>query len=104
MGTILTTNCPSLFRGALLSVTFCFQAVFGFFFLYDFLWHKLQQHDDDENDIQLDEDKRDKVSLQIIGASYIICLLLAEWALMMTYFVGPGYSKEIFTADKLSED
>ena len=36
------------------------------------------------------------LSNSFIGVTYITFVLLALWSLAMTYFVGPGYCREIF--------
>ena len=89
----LITNCKWLFNGALIWVTVLILTTFTLCFFYGFLRHRTE-------DVLFGEFNK-AYGFHFIMVTYMTFLLLAFAALFMTYFVGPGYSKDHFESVKL---
>jgi len=67
--------------------------IFSYVFLLEFLPHKLRSDPY--------EDLHRSFQFSFITVSYSCCVLLAFWALTMTYLVGPGIVSQHFHSEAL---
>ena len=87
------SKSPAVSRGALLSVIILILGGFSYFFLWHFLPFRLQNNAYDQ--------MHGAFQFSFLSAIFSLCIILAFWALAMTYLVGPGFSREIFKSVRL---
>ena len=80
-------------NGALVVVTLLVLGNMSYFFVAQWLFNKA-------NDV-LFTDFNKAYGFHFIAVCYLDCVLLALWALIMTYRVGPGYATDHFKSEKI---
>ncbi len=94
MENILFRETPYLFRGLLLWFTALILVCFSYVFVALFLQER-------QAEFKMGESEEMNTNYKLIVMSYLTCVTLALWALLTTYFVGPGYSKDHFKSVKI---
>jgi len=94
MENFLFSTTPYLFKGLLLWFTSLILVLFSYVFIALFLQERI-------NDFKVGDTDEFSSSYKAIVGTYLACVFLALWALLTTYFVGPGYCSDHFKSVKL---